>query len=272
MTTHPNPKINIGLDVLRRRPDGYHDLESLFVPWYGITDTLTIEEAGKFSIEILRYDEDGREMPVGWNPEDDLCAKAYRLLSKDFQLPKVSIRLEKHIPVGAGLGGGSADCAFTLRMLSEMSDLYLPDVMLEIYAASLGSDCPFFIYDRPMFVSGRGDCLEEFLPGQSPESGAESGPDLLKDYDIELLVPKGVSVSTAEAYRGIEPAVPPVALRELLSRPVEQWRDSVKNDFEKTVFAAHPEIATLKQEFYDRGAVYASMSGSGSAVFGLFRK
>jgi len=260
MISYPNPKINLGLDVLRRREDGYHDLESLFVPYFGTKDVLEIEEAGKFSIDIKMFDAGGVAVPVTWNPMEDLCVKAYKLLAKDFTLPPVSIRLEKHIPVGAGLGGGSADCAFALRMLSEMFDLYIPDVMLEIYAATLGSDCPFFVYNTPMFVSGRGDELEEFtLPA-------------LEDYRIEVKLPVGVSVSTAEAYRGIVPTAPSTPLREALTLPIEQWKDVVKNDFEKTVFALHPEIEALKRDFYSAGAVYASMSGSGSAVFGIFRK
>lgn len=257
MITYPNPKINLGLNVLRRREDGFHDLESLFVPYFGMKDVLEIAEAPKFSIDIRMFDSDGHETPVEWNPMEDICVKAYKLLAKDFQLPPVSIRLEKHIPVGAGLGGGSADGAFALRMLSEMFDLYLPDVMLEIYASSLGSDCPFFIYNTPMFVSGRGEVLEPFpLPA-------------LQNYEIQVFIPSGVSVSTAEAYRGITPALPSVPLREVLTLPVEQWKDTLKNDFEPSVFALHPEIATLKQSLYDRGAIYASMSGSGSAVFVL---
>lgn len=263
MIAYPNPKLNIGLDVLRRREDGYHDIESLFVPYCApgpMKDVLEIEEAGKFSVEIVK---DGRRMdgtaPGEWDPMKDLVVKAYKLLKADFDLPAVRIRMEKHIPVGAGLGGGSADGAFALRMIDEIFDLYLPYVVLEDYAAQLGSDCPFFIYNRPMFVSGRGEVLEPFdIPS-------------LDNYRIELVTP-AVSVSTKEAYAGIVPAVPDVSLRELLAQPIENWRVSgVKNDFEKTVFALYPELATLKQDLYTRGAIYASMSGSGSALFGIFR-
>lgn len=262
MITYPNPKLNIGLDVLRRRPDGFHDLESLFVPYHGLTDVLEIEPAAKFSIQIVR---DSRVMdgsaPGDWNPDKDLVAQAYRLLRKDFDLPAVKIRLEKNIPVGAGLGGGSADAAFALVMLSEIFDLYLPDTVLEDYAAALGSDCPFFIYNRPMYVSGRGEVLEEF---ELPQ---------LENYDIELVTPKEVSVSTKQAYAGISPSIPQTPLRELLSLPVEEWASAgVKNDFEKTVFALYPVLAGIKRELYDRGAAYASMSGSGSAIFALFPK
>lgn len=261
MISYPNAKLNIGLDVLRKRPDGFHDLESLFIPYEGLRDTLEITQAGKFSVEIIK---NGRKMdgtvPGEWDPKKDLVVKAYNLLKADFDLPPVKIRLEKNIPVGAGLGGGSADAAFALRMLDEMFDLYMPYVMLEDYAAALGSDCPFFIYNRPMFVSGRGEVLEEF---ECP---------VLDDYDIRVITPEGVSVATKEAYGGIVPAVPATPLRERLALPVDQWRDAVKNDFEKSVFAVHPSLVGLKQSLYDQGAVYASMSGSGSALFGLFDK
>lgn len=261
MISHPNAKVNIGLDILRRRSDGFHDLESLFVPYTGLTDTLEIEEASRFSIRIIK---DGEQMsaatPGGWDPMKDLTVRAYQLLKKDFQLPAVSITLTKGIPVGAGLGGGSADASFALMMLSEMFDLYLPDTMLEIYAAQLGSDCPFFIYNRPMFVSGRGEVLEDYDEG------------VLDGFDLRVVIPEGVAVSTKEAYAGVTPAVPEVALREALGRGVEQWKGLVKNDFEPSVFAAHPSLAAIKDKLYSEGAVYASMSGSGSAMFGIFAK
>lgn len=262
MQTNPNAKLNIGLDILRKRPDGFHDLESLFIPYTGVQDSLIIEPARKFSIEIIR---NGRRMdgsaPGDWDPNKDLVARAYKLLRADFDLPPVAIRLEKNIPVGAGLGGGSADCAFAIMMLDEMFDLYMPYVMLEDYAAQLGSDCPFFIHNRPMFVTGRGENLEEFdIPA-------------LDDFRVELVIPEGISVSTKEAYAGIHPAIPARSLKELLSLPVGQWREAgVKNDFEQGVFALHPELGQMKDELYERGAVYASMSGSGSALFGIFRK
>lgn len=260
MTVHPNAKFNIGLNVIGKRPDGYHNLESLFVPCSSLADELEIVEAPKFGVEIFRG---GRLMDGSaegdWDPMKDLTVKAYKLLKKEFDLPPVHIRLEKRIPVGAGLGGGSSDAAFALSMLSEMFDLYLPDTMLEIYAAELGSDCPFFIYNEAMFVTGRGEILEPFdLP-------------VLDDYRMEVVFPD-VSVSTREAYAGIVPSPAAVPLREALSRPLSQWKECVFNDFEKTVFAAHPALAEVKRSLYDRGAVYASMSGSGSAIFGIFPK
>lgn len=252
MKTFPNVKLNLGLDVLRRRPDGYHDIETLFVPNYSFSDCLEIEEAPEFSIDIVR---DGG---VGWDPMQDLCAKAYRLLATVFSIPPVHIHLEKRSPVGAGLGGGSSDAAFTLRMLSEMFSLGLSDSVLASYAARLGSDCAFFIYNRPMFGSGRGEVLEDFDVD-------------ISGYRVELVVPDGISVSTADAYGGIIPSVPAIPLREALSRPVEEWRHAVKNDFEMTVFAKYPVLADIKKSLYERGAVYAAMSGSGSALFALFR-
>lgn len=260
MTTKPCAKINIGLDILRRRTDGFHDIETLMVPYRNLCDTLTIEESAKFKIEIIK---DGRLMdgsvPGEWDPRKDLTVKAWQLLRKDFDLPPVAIHLEKGIPVGAGLGGGSADATFALRMLSEMFDLYLPDEMLEIYAAELGSDCAFFVHDGAMFASGRGEVLEMMeIPA-------------LEELRAEVVVPEGISVSTKEAYSAVVPQeVRTLPLREALKLPAAQWKGSIGNDFEKGVFALHPTLAEIKEDFYRRGAVYAAMSGSGSAVFGLF--
>lgn len=243
------PKINIGLKVLRKRPDGYHDLETLFYPCGAFSDDLEIERSETFSIDIDSCD---------WDPLKDLTVKAYELLAEEFGLPPVSIRLHKGIPVGAGLGGGSADAAAALKMLSGMFSLGLDDAALAARAARLGSDCAFFVYGKPMFGEGRGEILSPF--------------DLdLGGYEIRVELPEGVRVSTKEAYSGVTPCGTS-DLRNLLSRPVPDWRGTVENDFEKSVFAAHPEIAALKQRFYDEGAVYAAMSGSGSAVFGLFTR
>ena len=252
--TRPGVKINIGLDVLRKRPDGYHDIETFFVPYHGYADTLEIVQAPKFSIDI----DFGGAAP--WDPEKDLTVRAYKLLRADFDIPPVAIRLQKGSPVGAGLGGGSADAAFALRMISEMFDLFLPDEMLSIYASELGSDCAFFVYDRPMFAAGRGELLEDFpLPA-------------LDDYEVRVKVPSGICVSTKDAYSSLVPAVPELRLKDALRLPVEQWRDCVKNDFETTVFVKYPLLASVKEELYREGAVYAAMSGSGSALFGLFKK
>jgi 4-diphosphocytidyl-2-C-methyl-D-erythritol kinase len=248
MKACPNVKINVGLHVLRKRPDGYHDLETLFVPYLGICDELEIEEAGEFS-----FQGEG----VTW--KNDLTVQAYKLLKDDFDLPPVAIRLAKRAPVGAGLGGGSSDAAFALMMLDSLFGLGLGQDRLAAYAARLGSDCAFFIYNRPMVGRGRGEILTPCPVDLSP-------------YRIEVTVPQGVSVSTREAYGGIVPHERPVPIEEILSLPVAQWRGLLENDFEPQVFALHPELARLKEDFYERGAVYAAMSGSGSAVYGIFDK
>ena len=308
MITHPHVKVNLGLSVLRRRPDGYHDIETLFVPYHGLSDTLEIivgDDWSETSASLFaRYAPseiaqaiapDGslmvtlaRRGGVNWDPLKDLTARAYALLAADFKLPPMKIYLEKTAPVGAGLGGGSSDAAFALRMMAELAGLDLSDEALAAYAARLGSDCAFFLHDRPMFGEGRGEILTPY--------------DLdLSAYDLQVIVPDGISVSTAEAYKGIVPhegcteaggqvaaeaiprrvknsglcgdlparREPPIPLREALSKPVEQWRDCLVNDFEATVFAAHPELAALKRQLYADGALYASMSGSGSALFTL---
>ena len=270
MTVRTCTKVNIGLNVLRRRPDGYHDLETLFVPYWGLGDVLEVEPADELSIVIER---DGG---VDWDPMEDLTVRAWQLLKARFpSLPSVSIRLQKGAPVGAGLGGGSADAAFMLRALNELGGLELPDSDLAAYAAKIGSDCAFFVYCRPMFGSGRGEILEPF--------------DIdLSGYDLRVEIPvdasgSPVAVSTKEAYSGIVPReangrsdghapVGGATLREALKLPVEGWRGVVVNDFEATVCQLHPEIPALIQDFYRRGAVYAAMSGSGASVFGLFRK
>ncbi len=256
MTVYPNVKLNLGLRVLGKRPDGYHELESLFIPWDGFRDELCVEPAAEFGIEI------GGPCYRGWDPSEDLTARAWRLVRDEFGIGPVRIRLTKNSPVGAGLGGGSADGAFALRALSELFGIGLSDDALTALAARLGSDCPFFIYNRPMFVSGRGDVLEAF--------------DIdLSGYRIEVAVPEGVAVSTKEAYAGIdewnkESGEAKEPLREVLRLPVPDWRGRLVNDFERSVFPAHPEIAALKERFYAEGASYAAMSGSGSAVFALF--
>jgi len=255
MITRPNVKLNLGLNVISKRPDGFHDLETLFIPCDAYRDILSIEESDAFSIRI-----EG-EM-VCWDPQSDLCARAYRLLEKEFGIPPVDIRLVKNNPVGAGLGGGSSDCAFTLRMLRDMFSLPICDEQLAQRASTLGSDCAFFIYDRPMFASGRGEVLTPF-------------PMDFSSYEFRVEIPPGLSVSTALAYREIMDAVKDLerpTLREVLAMDVSLWKENLQNDFERVIFPLYPQIASLKEEMYERGAVYAAMSGSGSAVFGMFKK
>lgn len=279
MITHPNVKINLGLNVLRKREDGFHDLETLFVPYLGISDTLEIVVGddfsrtsaaifGKYAHEMISQgiSEDGKLMitiaraeGVDWDPLKDLTAKAYGILSEDFDMLPVKIFLEKTSPVGAGLGGGSADAAFALKMLNELCGLNLQEHQLASYAARLGSDCAFFVYNRPMIGEGRGEVLTEY--------------DIdLDGYDLQVLTPEGIAVSTKDAYGGIRPHLPEIPLRDVLALPVEQWCETLVNDFEETVFAKYPELAAIKRSLYDSGAVYASMSGSGSALFAIYSR
>lgn len=284
MITNPNVKINLGLNVLRKREDGFHDLETLFVPYFGINDTLEIVVGddysrtsaaifGKYAPEMIAQGitEDGKLMitiarkdGVDWDPLKDLTAKAYYILCEDFDLPPVKIYLEKNSPVGAGLGGGSADAAFALKMLNELCGLGQTEQQLASYAARLGSDCAFFVYNRPMIGEGRGEILTEI--------DADFMDTINSEYDLQVLTPEGVAVSTKDAYGGIRPHLPEVPLREALARPVDQWNGILVNDFEETVFAKYPELAAIKRSLYDSGAAYASMSGSGSALFALYRK
>ena len=278
MIAYPNVKLNLGLHVVRRREDGYHDLETLFVPYLGLHDMLEIITGDDYSRTSARLQEtygaeqlaqgitpDGKLMVtiarkegVDWDPLKDVTVKAYGLLSEQYKLPPMKVYLEKTSPVGAGLGGGSADAAFALRMIAEIAELELSDEELAGFAARLGSDCAFFIYNRPMLGTGRGEILEPF--------------DIdLSGYRLDVIVPEGISVSTADAYRGIVPKVPDLPLREVLAHPVTEWKGLLVNDFETTVFEKHPRLAEIKQSRYDDGAVYAAMSGSGSALFSLRR-
>ena len=277
MIRYPNVKLNLGLHVLRRREDGFHDLETLFVPYTGISDCLEIVTGEDYSRTLAGLKErygslaqavtpDGKLMitiarreGVDWDPLKDLTAKAYGLLAQEYDLPPMKIFLEKRSPVGAGLGGGSADAAFALRMISALAGLNLADAQLAGLAARLGSDCAFFVYNTPMLGTGRGEVLEPWSIDLSP-------------YRTEVFIPEGISVSTADAYRGITPRIPAKSLREVLSQPVSTWREELKNDFEETVFAKYPALSPVKERLYANGALYAAMSGSGSAFFALYKK
>lgn len=277
MIRYPNVKLNLGLHVLRRREDGFHDLETLFVPYTGISDCLEIVTGEDYSRTLAGLKErygslaqavtpDGKLMitiarreGVDWDPLKDLTAKAYGLLAQEYKLSPMKIFLEKRSPVGAGLGGGSADAAFALRMISALAGLNLADAQLAGLAARLGSDCAFFVYNTPMLGTGRGEVLEPWSIDLSP-------------YRTEVVIPEGISVSTADAYRGITPRIPAKSLREVLSQPVSTWREELKNDFEETVFAKYPALSSVKERLYANGALYAAMSGSGSAFFALYKK
>ena len=251
MKTSPNCKINLGLRVVRRRDDGYHDLETLFLP-VPLCDKLEVTPADTFSFTAAG-------IPIDCAPDDNICVRAYRLLLADFpQLPPVHIHLTKVIPFGAGLGGGSSDAAFLLRMLNEMFSLGLTAGKLRGYAARLGADCAFFIDNCPALAEGIGDRLTPL--------------DVNPVADLQLVLAKpSDAVSTREAYAGITPCgeVQP-SLVEAVRQPAATWLGTIVNDFERSVFPSHPAIAALKQRMYDAGACYASMTGSGAAVFGLF--
>lgn len=246
MVTFPHCKINLGLHVHRKREDGYHDIETCFypVPW---TDILEIIPSEDFS-----FTHSGREIPG--SEDDNLCVKAFRMLQRDLGIGNVKMHLHKIIPMGAGLGGGSSDAAHALILLDK---IFNTGKSLEQYASALGSDCSFFLQEKAVIGTGRGNELH-------PVNVSLQGKSL-------VIVHPGVHVSTADAYRGVTPSVPEKSIRQILeTTPFHQWRESLVNDFESSVFRKHPQIAKLKEALYAAGAIYASMSGSGSAVFGIF--
>ncbi len=250
MIVFPNAKINIGLNITERRSDGYHNLETVFYP-IKIKDALEVIIADELNFESSGLDIPGRM-------EDNLCVKGYHLLKKDFDIPPVKIHLHKHIPIGAGLGGGSADAAFFIRLMNEKFDLGLSVDQMQDYARALGADCAFFIENKPVFAFEKGD---EFEPVKLD----------LSEYHLVLVMPP-VQVSTAEAYRGVKPAMPKDSLFELIQEPIANWKKYIKNDFEESIFKNHAEIRGVKAALYEAGALYASMSGSGASVFGIFNK
>ena len=250
MIAFPNAKINLGLNVVSKRDDGYHAIESCFypIPWY---DSLEVIEATSFSFHSYG-------LGIPGDPNNNLCVKAYQLLKEDFDIPPIELHLLKQIPMGAGLGGGSADGAFTLKLISDLFDLGLTTSMLESYALKLGSDCPFFIQNQPSIAMGRG---EELHPIELDLSGKFLG-----------IYNPGIHVSTKEAYEGIVPQETDVPISEIIPQPLSVWKNLLGNDFEKSIFPNHPTIAQLKEEMYEAGAIYASMTGSGSTVYGIFEK
>ena len=248
MIVFPNAKINLGLHITSKRKDGYHEIETCMVP-IPLFDALEMILDKKENFQST-----GLEIPG--IAKDNLILKAQTLLRKDFgNLPPVSIHLHKHIPMGAGLGGGSADGAFALKLLNNLYDLHLDDFFLEEYAAQLGSDCPFFIENTPKIARGRGEILETI--------------DLSLKGSFIVLINPGIHVGTKEAYAGVTPAAPKIKLEEVLADR-SRWKADLVNDFEASIFKNHQEIAAIKEKMYQAGAFYASMSGSGSSVFGLF--
>lgn len=251
MILFPNCKINLGLHILRKREDGFHDLETVFYP-LPLLDAVEVVTADE-----MIFSQSGIEIPG--DAGDNLCTKAYQLLKADFpHIPAIHMHLHKQIPTGAGLGGGSADGAFTLKLLNSKYNLQLTEEQLERYAARLGSDCPFFIRNVPCFASGRGEIME---PLELDLAG----------YSF-LLVHPGIHVNTGWAFGQLTPRRPDIPLRRINWQDVASWRELLTNDFEEVVLTAYPIISEIKEKMYAAGAVYATMSGSGSAVVGIYPK
>lgn len=255
MIIFPNAKINIGLNIVEKRSDGFHNIESVFYP-VPLCDALEIVENKEGSEQII-FSSSGIEIPG--DTSDNLCVKAYHLISQEYALPKIKVHLHKHIPIGAGLGGGSSDAAFFIRLLNEQFELGLEWGEMHHYARQLGSDCSFFVSNKPAFAVGKGD---EF----------ESLSMTLLGYHIVLVYPN-IHINTAKAYSGVKPKK---AIRSLeddaLNLPIEDWKDAIHNDFEDSIFPQFPEIKAIKEKLYSLGAAYAAMSGSGSTLYGIFKE
>ncbi|MFM9027036.1 MAG: 4-(cytidine 5'-diphospho)-2-C-methyl-D-erythritol kinase [Bacteroidota bacterium] len=254
MIFFPNCKINLGLHIVEKRSDGYHELETVFypLPWSDLLE-MTVQHDSEKAVDYK-----GTGIRIYGSKESNLCVRAYQLLAADHTIGPLKIHLHKIIPIGAGLGGGSSDAAFVLKGIDRLFGLGLSDSRLEEYAAKLGSDCPFFIRNRAVYATGRGEKFEDLKLK-------------LDDYFFVVVKPR-VHVSTAEAYSGVVPLRPETSLKELIKKPIEKWKDVIRNDFEKTILDSYPSIRKIKKRLYDEGAVYASMSGSGSAVYGIFRE
>ncbi len=251
MLSYPNAKINLGLNVVERRPNGYHTIETVFYP-IGLNDVLEVLPSETCS----DYSFSSSGISFGGAPEENLIVKAYRLLRSEYQFPPVDISLFKQIPFGAGLGGGSSDAAFMLKVLNELFELKITSKKLERLAARLGADCPVFIQNKAVFASGIGNVFTQIELS-------------LKGYFL-LLVKPDIYISTPEAYSQVKPEEPEISLLDLIKEPISEWKNSIKNDFEKSVFVRYPSIEEIKNNLYEMGAIYASMSGSGSSVYGIF--
>ena len=253
MVRFPNCKINLGLHILGKREDGFHNLQTVFYP-IAFTDVLEVLPSKNTTIEFT-----ATGLAVDGKAADNLCIKAYHLLKQSFpQLPVVKIHLHKVIPLGAGLGGGSADAAFMIQLLNEKFQLNLSREQMINYALQLGSDCPFFILNKPCFATGRGEVLEAISVD-------------LSAYTIVLINP-GIHINTGWAFSKITPTLPVQSIKTIIQQPIHTWKDELKNDFESAVFTAHPAIKSIKETLYAHGAIYAAMSGSGSTVYGIFQK
>ncbi len=251
MLKFPNAKINLGLNIISKREDGYHDIESCFYP-IPLKDALEIIPSNNLNFETT-----GLKIPGDSN--DNLVLKAFELLNEDFDLPTLEIILHKNIPMGAGMGGGSADGAFMLTLLNDYFELNISTQELEQYALKLGSDCPFFIENKPKLVSGRGEVFENTKLD-------------LSGYYLALVYPD-IHISTGVAYGGVKPQKPEISVKEIIEQyPIEEWNKLLKNDFESGVFNKFPILQDIKNKLYENGAIYASMTGSGSTIFGIFKE
>ena len=248
MISFPNAKINLGLNIVEKREDGFHNLETCFYP-IPLFDSLEIIPSKEFKFQSF-----GRKIPG--KEEFNLCIKAFRLLQEDFNIPNVEILLVKNIPMGGGLGGGSSNGAFTLKMLNQLFDLNLDRETLEKYALTLGSDCPFFIENKTSLAFGRGEIFKKTTLN-------------LSGYTLAIANPN-IHVSTKNAFDGIKAQFPAKSIKEIISHPPPEWKNDLVNDFEMTVLKQYPEIEAIKKEMYQKGAIYASMTGTGSTVYGIF--
>ena len=250
MVVFPNAKINLGLDIVSKRNDGYHNISSCFypIPYSDILEIVPSKE--------LQFNSTG--IPIPGDTEDNLCLKAFHLIRQDYSIPNVNIHLHKIVPIGAGLGGGSADASFTLKCLDELFELNIDSEQLESYAGKIGSDCPFFIKNNPIIAEGTGNVFT-------------STSMTLKGKYLVLFYPE-IHIGTSEAYEGVVPSPPDEKINFILEGDISSWQDRLKNDFENSIFPSYPQIKILKESLIEAGALYASMTGSGSAVYGIFDK
>lgn len=260
MIVFPCAKINLGLNIVSKREDGYHNLETVFYP-IPLYDALEIKYMDEKFPSDTACDLKVTGNAVDCDEQKNLVVKAYHILAADYQLQRIHTHLYKHIPSQAGLGGGSSDAAFMIRLLDERFRLNIGNPEMERYAARLGADCAFFIEAEPAYAEGIGDVL---MPADGPDGN-------LQGYYLCVVKPD-VAVSTKEAYSAITPKKPAKSCRDIVRQPIEIWKEELVNDFEESIFKMHPELAAIKQKLYDQGAVYASMSGSGSALYGIFKK
>lgn len=266
MVVFPNSKINLGLRIIRKRDDGYHELETVFYPigLYDVLEVISESNSRQPAVENVLPHQRGNIDATYSGIEvehrgENLCTRAIQLLSVDFpRLPSLKMHLHKAIPVGAGLGGGSADAAFTLKLINTQFNLGLTTDQLLGYASKLGSDCAFFIINSTSYATGRGEILEPVAPD-------------LSNYKFAIINP-GIHISTSLAFQDINPGMPARSVREIIQQPISTWRHELINDFESNIFPVYPVVEQLKKQLYEKGAVYASMSGTGSTVYGIFEK